>query len=329
MQKMYRYLAKNKVTVLINSVGYVTEYRPVYQKNLNVYRGIDNLLYFEVRNHDQKPESLSGYTPKFMLFDENNNLIVQHDGTVLDDVVTKTTNAAETAADKTLNFSSTSGIEVGQTVTGTYIKSNTLVSDVTDDTVTLNKSSSDAVPAGTNITFQTNNKKGVFTVNLTENDLLDIKQQYVKYAIYLVDSTGAKTLTYSSDHFEAKGVIYIDGMAFPGPNSTYSINGFTSDSQSPTEWKTESVDAQPAINGNSALHTAAFYTDGFSGDIVVQGTLDNQVTLGTNWADVTTVTLSGSETEPTPVNFNGVFSHIRFYTETDPTDKIIKILLRN
>lgn len=329
MQKTYRYLAKNQVTIVANLAGFITEYRPVYQKNLNVYRGIDNLLHFEVKNHDQKPVSLQGYTPKFMMFDENNNLVVEHDGTVLDDVVTKTTTSAESAADATLEFSSTSGVAVGQTVTGTYIKRNTLVKDVDDNVVTLNKSSSEAVPAGTGITFQSSSKKGVFTVNITENDLLNLKQQYAKYAIYLVDSTGAKTLTYSEAHFDAKGTVFIDGFAFPGPLDTYSITGFVSDQAEPDDWSTESLDAQPGLNGNIALHTAAFYTDEFVGDIVVQGTLENQVTLNTTWADITTVTLDGTETEPTPVNFNGVFSHLRFYTETDPTDKISKILVRN
>lgn len=329
MQKTYRYLAKNQVTIVANLAGFITEYRPVYQKNLNVYRGIDNILHFEVKNHDQKPVSLQGYTPKFMMFDENNNLVVEHDGTVLDDVVSKTTTVAESAADATLEFSSASGIEVGQTVTGTNIKRNTLVSSVVGNVVTLNKSSTAAVPAGTSITFQTNTQKGVFTINITENDLLNLKQQYAKYAIYLVDTTGAKTLTYSESHFEAKGTIFIDGFAFPGPLDTYSINGFVSDQKSPDNWSTESLDAQPGLNGNIALHTAAVYTDTFVGDIVVQGTLENQVTLSTTWADIATLTLDGTETEPTQVNFNGVFSHLRFYTETDPTDKISKILVRD
>lgn len=329
MQQTYRYLANNRVAILANLDGFITEYRPVYQKQLNVYRGIDNLLHFEVKNHDQKPVSLAGYTPKFMMFDENNNLVVEHNGTVTDDVISRTTSGVETAADTTLTFSSTSGIAVGQTVTGLNIKRNTLVSSVDGNEVTLNKSASAAVTAGTSITFQTQNQKGVFTVNLTENDLLNLKQQYAKYAIYLVDSTGAKTLTYSEAHFEAKGTIFIDGFAFPGPLDTYSITGFTADQSEPDHWSTESLDAQPGLNGNIALHTAAFYTDEFVGDIVVQGTLENQVSLATSWADIATVTLDGTETEPTPVNFNGVFSHLRFYTETNPTDKISKILVRN
>ena len=41
-----------------------------------------------------------------------------------------------------------------------------------------------------------------------------------------------------------------------------------------------------AINGNEALHTAAVYTSSYIGDVVVQATLDNQVTGSTQWADI-------------------------------------------
>ena len=177
MQKTYRYLPKNRVTVVADVVGFITEYRPVYQRTLQVYRGIDNLLYFEVKNHDQKPISLAGYTPKLIAFDENNNQVLEKLGSVYDDVITKSTAVAESAPDANLEFSSVSGIEVGQTVTGLYLKSNTLVKDVdaTGNLVTLNKSPSETIPLGTEITFQTHSKKGVFTVNITENELLEVE----------------------------------------------------------------------------------------------------------------------------------------------------------
>ena len=59
----------------------------------------------------------------------------------------------------------------------------------------------------------------------------------------------------------------------------------------------------------------------------MQATLDNQVIGTTNWADVATITLAGTETEPTAVNFNGVYSYLRFKTTADPADKITKILV--
>ena len=77
------------------------------------------------------------------------------------------------------------------------------------------------------------------------------------------------------------------------------------------------------------MHTAAVYTSSYIGNVIVQATLENSVTESTAWADVQTVAFTGSETQPTPINFNGVFNHLRFKTDANPTDKISKILVRN
>ena len=83
MQLTYRYLATNKSVLIADLTNNITEYRPVYQRNMTVYRGIDNVLTFEIKNPDQKPVSiLNTYTPKFVMFDENNKMIVERDGTI-------------------------------------------------------------------------------------------------------------------------------------------------------------------------------------------------------------------------------------------------------
>jgi hypothetical protein len=94
-------------------------------------------------------------------------------------------------------------------------------------------------------------------------------------------------------------------------------------------WESETITAQPGINGNEALHTAAVYTDSYVGNVVVQATLDNQIMGDTVWADIATLTFTGNETTPTPVNFNGVFSYLRFKATANPADKISKVLVRN
>lgn len=254
MSLIPRYLVDNKTTLVSNEAGFATEYRPVYQKNIEVYKGIINTLDFKVLNPDQKAQSLANKTPKFVAFDENKNLVIEHDGTV------------------------------------------------------------------------TNANNGLFTVEVTENDLLNIKQQYLSYNIYLVDSSNTKTLTYADEQLNATGTIYVSDTAFPGPSATYEVTSFTEDN---SVYRTEAITAQPAINGNEALHTAVYYTDAYVGTVTVQATLDNQVTQGTNWADVATTTFTGSETQPTPVNFNGVYSYIRFTASALPTNKITKVLVRN
>ena len=322
MQKNFTYLLKNKIIIVADIQGFVTEYRPVYQKSIKVSKGIDNVLEFEVKNHDQKPVSLLNYTPKFVAFNESKVMVLEKDGTVLDDVVEKSVATAQTEAATTLEFTNTTGIVVGQRVTGTYIKDKTLVSAISGNTVTLNKSTESAVASGTNITFQTLIKKGAFTITITENDLLNIDSQYLSYAVYLADANNAKTLVYTNTDFTSNHNIYVDDNTFPGPADTYSVSAFT-------DQYTEAINAQPALNGNTALHTAAVYTDSYVGDVKVQATLDNQITADSNWSNVATLSFDGTETEPKPVNFNGVFNYIRFYASADPTNLISKILVRN
>jgi hypothetical protein len=256
MQLTPRYLVKNTTTVIADMAGFITEYRPVYSKQLQVYKGIDNALDFRLLNADQKPIDLTSYTPKFVAFNEDNVMVLEKDGVVLDD--------------------------------------------------------------GSSIT------KGKFTVNITENELLNIKQQYLNYNIYMQETDGDKVLTYSHSNFDNDAVIYVNGRAFPGPLATFVATVFQRQAVDVNIWFSETITAQAAINGNEALHTAAVYTNGYIGNVIVQATLD-----GTNWADITTIMFDGNETAPTPVNFNGVFSFLRFKTDVNPAGAITKILIRN
>ena len=55
MQLVPRYLVNNRIEIISNDAGFITEYRPVYQRQLKVYRGIDNKIQFRLLNADQKP----------------------------------------------------------------------------------------------------------------------------------------------------------------------------------------------------------------------------------------------------------------------------------
>jgi len=264
MQLIPRYLVNNRVTIVANEAGILTEYRPVYTRHIKAYRGIDNVIQFKLVNADQKPIDVDMYTPKFVAFDENQNMIIEHNCDNLQD-----------------------GDSTGYT------------------------------------------NKGLFSVTITENDLLNVKQQYLSYNIYLVDPNSEKVLTYVNTHFENNGTIYISGDAFPGAADSTNVSTFLEVTEDTPYWVSEAIDAQPGINGNEALHTAVVYSDNYIGDVIVQATLDNQIFEGANWADIATVSFTGSETEPKPTNFNGVFSHIRFKATANPANKISKILVRN
>ena len=258
MQLLPRYLVSNRTDIIANLAGFVTEYRPVYKRQMQVYKGISNVLEFRLLNADQKPVSTSSYAPKFRAFDSANNLVIEKDGVVLDD---------------------------GSSAT-----------------------------------------KGLFTITISENDILNIKDQFLKYNIYLVDADANDLLTYSDTHFGVDSYLKISSEANPGPKDSKLVTTFLQDD---SLWISSPINADPGLNDNEALHTAVFYTNAYTGTVTVQATLENQITGTTDWANIETVSFSGSETEPTPVNVYGVFSFIRFVANANPADTITKILVRN
>jgi len=251
----------NRITIVANLAGFVTEYRPMYSRQIKVYKGIDNVLQFRLMNADQRPINTSGYIPKFVAIDDDNMLAIEKDGVIQDDGSSST--------------------------------------------------------------------RGLFTVTLTENDLIKFEQQYLKYNVYLEDAAQQNVLTYSHSNFDNDATIFVDTRAFPNPKPSLSLTEFRQNATGSLYWFTGAVDAQPSINSNEALHTAAIYTDFFVGDIIVQGTLDPQISEGTSWADIQQVIFTGNETEPKPVNVTGNFSYLRFMSVGNPTATVTKILIRN
>ena len=164
--------------------------------------------------------------------------------------------------------------------------------------------------------------KGVFKIVIPENDILNVKDQFLSYNIHLIDANQESVITYTDTNFGMNGVIYVSSEAFPGPLSpmvvTFPTNNLTS----------SVITAEPGINGNEALHTVAVYTTNYVGNVIIQATLDEQTELA-DWVDIATLTFDGTETAPTPYNFNGVYTFLRFVASTDPTDKITQILVRN
>lgn len=88
MQLIPRYLVNNRINLVSSETGFVVEYRPVYTRDLKVYRGIDNRLQFRLLNADQKPVRVTG-TPVFVAFDENNSKVLEYSATVTDDGSTR------------------------------------------------------------------------------------------------------------------------------------------------------------------------------------------------------------------------------------------------
>ena len=77
MQKIATYLYPNRIPLLANLAGFPVEYTNVYQRNIKIYKGIDNVLEFDVKNPDQKRIDLSGYTLTLHIMDAGGQGVVE------------------------------------------------------------------------------------------------------------------------------------------------------------------------------------------------------------------------------------------------------------
>ena len=85
MQLISVYLYPNKVEAYTNAFSDwpVERYRRVYNRNLKLFRGVDNKVDIQVRNSDEKVQNISGSVVVFSLVNkETGELILQKDCTV-------------------------------------------------------------------------------------------------------------------------------------------------------------------------------------------------------------------------------------------------------
>ena len=82
MQLISVYLYQNKIDVFTNaSAAWLTKrYRRVYNRNIKIYRGVDNRIDLQVRNSDEKAADVTGSTLVFNLVErETQALVAQKD----------------------------------------------------------------------------------------------------------------------------------------------------------------------------------------------------------------------------------------------------------
>lgn len=82
MQLISCYLYSNKIDVFTNAAAaWKTErYRRVYNRNVKIYRGVDNRIDIQVRNSDEKAADTTGSTMVFNLVErETQKLVAKKD----------------------------------------------------------------------------------------------------------------------------------------------------------------------------------------------------------------------------------------------------------
>lgn len=83
MQKIQFYLVPNRIAVTTDVAGYNTEFRQVYQRQIKIYKGIDNTIELDIRNSDQRKTAVTGYTAELQFFDSEHKVLFTAAGTTI------------------------------------------------------------------------------------------------------------------------------------------------------------------------------------------------------------------------------------------------------
>lgn len=160
-----------------------------------------------------------------------------------------------------------------------------------------------------------NPSQGTGTVTITDGDLLDLIPGYYYYSITTQDEFSREIPAYVDDNYGARGNLEVVSGTYPvfaESQQALLISGLD---------VTSSLNARASQNSNSALHTAELYFDNFTGSVTVQASQDPVpgVDPATNYFDVVTREYT-NRSSPDYINFNGIFSVIRFRVVTESGD---------
>ena len=328
MQSLPVYLYPNSTTIILDLDATTHGVNNVmYQRDLSIQKGIKNKVRIQFKNSDQKALPISSTaTYVFSMFDATNQRqLVQKSLVILDDSIVTNTSANQNGTNNTLTFSDTTGIAIGQSVTGFGIVANTIVTGVDSGTVTLNNPTAYAVSSSTNLTFGTLNLRGVGELTLTESDTLDLDVGEYKYTVKYQDPTDGTYLTaYANTYYGVSGTLNLRQDAYPVLQPSQEIVSFPKTFNVQTqlyEHKSGNIYAYPEYNSNSALHTMAIYMTNYRGQVIIQGTLSNQPNSAGQYYTITTLNYTGFNGIDY-VNFNGVYSYVRvvYIPATKPAD---------
>lgn len=231
MEISYVYLYQNNLDVFTTTTDSWTaeRYRRVYNRNLKVYRDVDNKLDFQVRNSDQKQFNLTGSYLVFNLINrDTNSLVLQKDCVTIDASI------------------------------------------------------------------------GRYQLTITQTELFDVERGFYDYTLVKETRTyidadnytvNSKLPLYVDSQYGTSGTIEvvsdIEGQILP----SLEINKFNKISPAavgdvePEFFESSLISVDPYLRTGSSNYTFQFFPNNYTGEITIQGSLDESATPET-WSDI-------------------------------------------
>jgi len=153
--------------------------------------------------------------------------------------------------------------------------------------------------------------KGLALLTLTENDLRDIDISHYNFGITETDHDGANLPTYSNVYYTVNGQARVTADLFPTPKPTQEITNwqkYYNSSELKYNFYTGNLRSYPEFN---QITTVALNLNGFKGQILVQGTLENNPGTFANYTTLSTLTYTVATTATVYSNADGLWSDVR------------------
>ena len=305
----------------------------MYQRKLRIQKGFKDSIQLQFKNSDQKPISFQS-TDKyhFDIIDTNGRqLVLTNPVEILDDSKIYSIKIDQPTASKTLAFTNTNEISIGQLVTGFGISANTVVIgiDNTATTVTLNNTPIYPISTLTSLTFATIAVRGIGRVSFEPYDTINLAAGNYKFIVKKENNEDpahpSYTPAYANTYYGITGEIELveDGFPIGYPIQTVDVKKLETGKEydrNPmdmgyvftTEWLRPMVRTTLTPTTSTAIITLS----SFVGTITVEGTLDNNPSgAGHANAQAFTATTytSVSPTQGTiQLDWNGAYTAVRF-----------------
>lgn len=162
---------------------------------------------------------------------------------------------------------------------------------------------------------------------ITESELTNLDKGFYTYALFLVDALGAKTPLYSDSQYGGTGTLEVHGDIFGEVQDSVVVDTWK---PIPTTWPNDGVAHSEIIYGNpevssqGSLHTFAFYSTNYEGEVTIQASQELGGTP-TVWADIATLDFPVAERY---YNVVGKYNYFRINykpatTNTGTFDKVV------
>ena len=228
MQKVQSYLYPNRIILLADVAGFTVENKVVYARTIKIYQGVDNVVEFDIQNADQKRIDLTTLSNiEVNVMDISGNAldsspyspVLTSVATATNATVVATTLKATTTTVTVPTANITGTFVAGFQLTGTNIVGPVTVSGVTSDIDTATTTlivtfQSQTVAAATGRTLS-NIVKGLATLTIPENDLIELDSQSLRYSVTAVDRFGNTIMLYNDSQFGATGTMQLISNAMP------------------------------------------------------------------------------------------------------------------